>query len=162
MPVRHRECRALLGVLLLTAAQAAPAAIACNLGAASLSFGAYDVSSYAPTDMTGTLEMTCLRILSGSSLTVTLTLSGGQSGNPYARQLRAGGNDRLNYQIYRDAARTLPWGSTAGADAATVTVSLTQIIQLRTYSLNLYGRLPPRQDVAPGSYSDQLVVTLTP
>ena len=59
----------------------------------------------------------------------------------------------LTYGLYRDTARTLPWGSTVGTNTTSGTG--TGVTQLKP-SMGA----PPQTTPAPGTYSDFVVVTV--
>jgi spore coat protein U-like protein len=65
-----------------------------------------------------------------------------------------GSGGSLNYQLFRNSARSQVWGS--GAEAQ-------QVVLLVPGSGNVpvYGRIPGSQNVAAGAYSDTVNVTLT-
>jgi spore coat protein U-like protein len=61
----------------------------------------------------------------------------------------------VTYGLYKDAARSLPWGSTAGVNTASGTgTGLTQ-------TLTVYGRVPPQTTPNAGAYTDTIVATGT-
>jgi len=60
----------------------------------------------------------------------------------------------LTYGLYRDAARTLPWGSTVGTNTTSGTG--TGVTQTQT----VYGRAAAQTTPPPGTYSDSVVVTV--
>jgi len=64
------------------------------------------------------------------------------------------GANTVTYGLYRDAARTLPWGATIGVNTASGTGSgLAQ-------NLTVYGRIAPQTTPQPASYSDTIIVTV--
>lgn len=125
----------------------------------ALAFGEYDPAqaNFAnPLDGTGAVNVRCTRDVSA-----TVTLDEGQAkatgsscGAPQ-RQM-SGGTERLRYDIYQDSNRTSAWGCDA-ANAATFTSAASNAIT----SLTAYGRIPAGQDVAAGSFSDTVRVTVT-
>ncbi|MEZ5815787.1 MAG: spore coat protein U domain-containing protein [Hyphomicrobiaceae bacterium] len=122
----------------------------CSVVATTLDFGSKGVLD-ASVDAQSQLSVTCT---SGAAYTVGL--SGGNSGatNPTLRKMSLGAN-QVTYGIYRNAARTQPWGSTIGTDtiAGTGTGSATVI--------PVYGRVPAQTTPVPGTYTDTIVVTVT-
>lgn len=144
-----RRVTLLLAVLLAGGARAG-----CSLtGSAALAFGTYDPFSATPTDSWGSVTLQC----SGLVGLVTVDLSAGQSGNLTARALRSGANT-LSYGVYLDVTRLLPMGdgtggtSHYGPSVVALNVPVTFLF---------YGRVPARQVVAPGTYGDTLVVTVS-
>ena len=61
----------------------------------------------------------------------------------------------LGYAMYRDSARTLNWGATAGTDTVGGTGSGA------AQTLTDYGRVAGSQYVAPGAYTDTITATIT-
>jgi spore coat protein U-like protein len=86
----------------------------------------------------------------------TIGLDGGLSGasDPTARQLDSGTNT-ITYGIYRDAARTQPWGTTIGGN----TIPGTGSGNFQDYTA--YGRIPQQTTPPPGVFADTIVVTVT-
>jgi len=120
----------------------------CNLNATSVNFGAYDVFSMTPVDSTGTIDVSCL-----PRAAVTITLNTGIGS--YANRKMANGTEYLNYNLYRNAARNRILGDgSAGTE-------FFQANNVRNRSFIVYGRVPARQNVPAGIYSDLIVVTLT-
>ena len=114
---------ALLGVLLL-GTQDATAASDCSVTASGVAFGAYDPSLATADDSTGSIVVTCIYTGpgGGNNVNYTVTLSTGTSGSYAPRKLAAGAS-RLNYNLYRDAARTQVWGN-ASSGTTVITGSL--------------------------------------
>jgi spore coat protein U-like protein len=122
----------------------------CNVSATNLNFGTASVLT-ANVDATSTLSVQC-----SNALPYTVALNGGNSGavNPTLRKM-ANGPAQITYGLYRDAARSLPWGSTAGTNTASGTGN--GLVQ----ALTVFGRVPAQTTPAPGLYQDTIVVTLT-
>jgi spore coat protein U-like protein len=155
---------ALLGVLLL-GAQGATAASDCSVTATGVAFGVYDPSLATADDSTGSVVVTCIYTGPGGSDTAnyTVTLSTGTSGSYAPRKLAAGAS-RLDYNLFRDAARTQVWGN-ASAGTAIITGSLKvgpgAGNATRSATHVVYGRIPQLQDADTGNYTDSILVTLT-
>lgn len=125
-----------------------PAALACTVSATGLSFGAINPLSDSSTTAVGTITVTC-----SSSTSFTASLSPG-SGSYSQRAMLAGSNN-LDYQIYLDSARTMPWGDGSGS---TSTWSGTASTSAASHSV--YGLVPAQNKAFPGSYSDTITVTV--
>jgi spore coat protein U-like protein len=67
-----------------------------------------------------------------------------------------GGSDRLAYNFYADPGGAAVWGDGSGG---TVTMSA-RVMKNTPWTVTLYGRVPPGQDVSAGSYSDMLTITI--
>ena len=121
----------------------------CNVSASNINFGTLG-SLISNTDAAGTMAIQC-----NSTLPYTVSLDGGTSGavNPTQRKMALGSNNVI-YGLYRDSARTLPWGAVVGTDTAAGTGNgLTQ-------NPTVYGRIPPQSTPATGVYCDTIVVTV--
>ena len=132
--------------------QAALAETACLFTTvAGVGFGAYDVFSERPNNQgVGSIGIDC----KGAGNTVfDVSLSTGQSQSYVTRTLRAGAN-LLNYNLYTSAGRTQVWGDGSGAS------SVMQVQKNKPVALDIFGQIPAGQDVAVGSYSDAIVVTV--
>src|SRR2546423_14208038 len=96
-------------------------------------------------DATATGSLTCTR---DSVATIAIDRGLNPTGGNLTRRL-ASGDQRLDYEIYRDAARTEMWS--AGTNALRY-VSAAGISSIN--ALMVYGRIPSGQDVASGHYND--------
>ena len=128
---------------------------ACLVSAPSLSFGPYDGLSGSPATTSASAVVTCNE---APPPTVTLELGpSAVSGGFFPRQMRHdGGSDRLAYNFYADPGGAAVWGDGTGG---TVTLSA-RVMKNNPWTATLYGRVPPGQDVAAGSYSDMLTITI--
>ncbi len=122
----------------------------CLVNATDIDFGDAGVLS-TNVDATGSITVRC-----NAGVSYQIALDGGTSGatDPTARRM-TNGSHAVRYGIYRDAARTQPWGSTLGVD--TVAATATGLDQVYT----TYGRVPPQPTPPPGTYTDTIVVTVT-
>jgi spore coat protein U-like protein len=135
---------------LLVAAWLAPAiarAQTCSFtnGPTALSF-AYDPAAAAATDSSASFTFDC----QGGNPKVMVALSSG-AGTFNPRQMVLGA-DRLNYNLYIDAARTQIWGDGTAYPMDGIDRKKTPYV--------VYGRVFAGQWVTPGTYSDTIVVTL--
>ncbi|HYJ28884.1 MAG TPA: spore coat U domain-containing protein [Allosphingosinicella sp.] len=120
----------------------------CTVSAGTLGFGAYSGSQV---DSTAAVSVNCSN---GAPYAVALGGGGNQSGS--TRRMAGPGANRLDYQLFRDSARAIPWGDDSaqlGARRAGTGAGSAQ-------ALTVYGRIPAAQSPAPGSYSDSVVVTV--
>ena len=106
----------------------------CNVNATTVNFGSSGILS-GTTDAQGTLSIQC-----SPSLPYTISLSGGNSGatDPTQRKMSFSSTN-VTYGLYRDSARTLPWGSTIGTN--TTSGAGTGVTQTQT----VYGRVAAKQ-----------------
>lgn len=139
---------------------ATQAAALCDItGVSGLNFGMYD--SFGPhevssLDTTGTFTVSC----NGAADNLSVTFSQGQhplSGSSCAlplRSMRGPDGSRLAYNIYSDPSRTTVWGCTPSAG---------QSLPKGRYSntFTVYGRIPAGQTTGYGTFSDNLIMTVT-
>ena len=156
--------RALLVAGLVAALVATEAsAVTCSAATTSVAFGAYNVFSASNDDSTGTVVVTCSKDGGDPSGTVSVSydveLGTGSSGNVTQRTLQSGANT-LNYNLYRNNARSQLWGNGIDAPSVSASFNLTDATPSRNRSHNVFGRIPPLQDVAVGSYTDNVLVTI--
>jgi len=154
---------ALLGWLALLLAPPAHALCvaplcACSVVTTALAFGSINPLA-GPHDSTGTVRVSCGGV-AGLLIPYRIELGSGQSGNVLARRLQ-GGVHQMAYGLYSDAARTTTWGD-GGSGMPVDGAILLDVAGLSPPVVHtVYGRIPGGQMVAPGSYADTLVVTLT-
>jgi len=130
----------------------------CGVSATALSFGSYDPSSATARDGIGTVTVTCTVTLVGLLTSWDILLSTGSSGSFIPRRLFSGGNS-MQYNLYINAGRTQVWGDATGVTAKVSDSRLT-VVGTNQYSYTAYGRIPALQDLAPGTYTDTITVTL--
>jgi spore coat protein U-like protein len=129
----------------------------CTVTATPLTFGTYSASSASPNDATATV--TVLYTV-GTGFTVAFDAGTATGATLAQRRLQNAvlSSDRLNYNIYRNTARSEIWGDGA---KSTYTVIGTGTGVLTAVTLTAYGRIPTGQDVGLGAYADSITVTLT-
>ena len=132
----------------------------CNVSTTGLNFGQYRPFNLVQQDNNGNIAVSCqlLQII-GLLVSYEIRLSSGQSGNYNARQLRNAGNS-LNYNLYRNAARTNVFGN---GTAGTVFIADGYLLSIGVITRNypVYGRIPAGQNVRAGSYTDVITITVT-
>lgn len=123
-----------------------------------MNFGAYDVFDPLARPSAATLTVWCDP--GGKPPDVTIGIGpSARSGSISTRQMQlVSGTDRLNYNLFTDASLTSVWGDgTAGA-----TVVLPSVNPNKNELVTIYGAIPAGQDVSAGTYSDSVLVTVTP
>jgi spore coat protein U-like protein len=145
---------ALAAAALLAAGSSASAQMTCSIdNAVGPSFGGYDTLRHAPTDSAGFVSFRCEGV--GPSDSIVIELGRGQAPSFMPRRMERRGK-HLQYNLYLDAARTQVWG-----DGSRGTFRYqARPVEGRTVSVPIYGRMPPRQPVPPGAYSDQIMLTM--
>lgn len=132
----------------LSCLAASPAhAVVCSVSPQSVSFGNYDPLNPAALDGVGNINVSC-----DASTSFTISLSAG-SGTYTSRKMMSG-TEPMAYNLYTDASRLLIWGDGTGS---TSTVSTTAA----SGDYTVYGRIPDRQNIPAGTYTDSITVTVT-
>jgi len=117
---------------------------------ATLNFG---IQGVLVADVTGT---TTVNVTCTADLPYQIGLDGGTTaGGDTTTRLMTDGTDTVTYRLFQDAARTVNWGNTAGAD----TLASTGTGSGQTFSV--YGVLPAQTTPPAGIYSDTVGVTVT-
>lgn len=120
---------------------------ACEVSADDLHFGS-QVGLDTPIDASGELNITCT-----TAADYSIALGPGLHADT-GRRLRLGsGEHYVTYGLYRDPARSLPWGSGSGLEAAGSGSGTAQ-------TWTVYGRVPAQPTPPPGLYTDTVVVTV--
>lgn len=155
---RDRQLR--VGSALLTASlvvgwpspgtDAAQSVALCTIESSGIEFGIYDPRDPVPLDAIGGITYTC-----STKIVVAIAMTAGVSGS-FDRTL-AGGADRLSYNLYLDSARTKVWGDGALGTATYVDLDPPKDAAV---GVPVYGRIPARQSVAEGRYTDNLMVVM--
>ena len=122
----------------------------CHVTAATLTFGTLGLIE-TTVDAPSTIGVQC-----SNALPYTVSLDGGQTGaiDPTQRKMSKG-SEQITYGLYRDAARTLPWGSTTGTNTASGAGNA------NVQDLWVYGRIPAQTTPPPGLYTDTVVVIVS-
>lgn len=155
----------LLAVLLLLASWLPMTAMAdttCTATSTPLAFGATSGGSDAVTS--GSVTVNCsslgLNVLAVAKIRMCLHIGAGSAGSgTLPRRMQNAQGDRLDFQIYRDAARTQIWGSSnTPATPTPVQRDLQYSIPFigasgSTGPISMYGRLPAQPGLAAGDYT---------
>lgn len=120
----------------------------CSVSAGTLGFGSY---SGQEVNASAAISVNCSN---GASYQVGM--SGGASQSGSSRRMAGPAGALLAYELYRDAARTLPWGDGSAQLGGRLGGTGSGAVQ----SLTVHGRIPAAQTPAAGSYSDSVVVTV--
>ena len=150
-PVRTKTLAALLLLLGATWGNIANAQ-RCTITTVPLNFGSYLPNDLAPLDNAGAVNIDC----KGRGGTFLVTIAAGNSNN-FAQRLMQSATDALAYNVYLDAARSRIWGNGNGGTSA---LSLYRRNGRYRESIPVYGRVFAGQDVDPGVYTDNLLVTI--
>ncbi|WP_042297773.1 Csu type fimbrial protein [Paraburkholderia bannensis] len=125
----------------------------CTISAAPLAFPTMTTLSTQVT-ANSSLSVTCV---SGAPYTVALNAGTTAGGTVASRlMLLSGGTATVNYELYKDAAFTQPWGDGTNG---TATDSGTGTGAAQT--LTVFGRVPAQTVPPSGNYSDTVTATVT-
>lgn len=119
--------------------------------AADLDFGSRGVID-ANIDQTTAISVQCTN---STPYTVGLSAGAGAAATVAVRKMTGPAAAAVNYTLYRDAARTQPWGVTVGTDTVAGTGNGS------AQPLTVYGRVPPQTTPAAGVYTDTVAITVT-
>jgi spore coat protein U domain-containing protein, fimbrial subunit CupE1/2/3/6 len=144
---------AVLGALLWAAPAAAQVPACAQVTAVPVAFGAYDERVATPVNGTGQVRVQCD---AGVNYQVSLD-PGAHSGGTFSPRVMgdAGGQYKLQYNLYLDGARTIIWGDGTG-----LTQVVTGVAQGAQDILQVYGRIFALQPVGVGLYADTVTVTV--
>lgn len=143
----------LLATLLAVATLNSIADTSCMFTSASpVSFGAYDVFSTLPNNNgVGSLTINCQ---GSGNANFEVSLSTGQSYS-YAMRVMRSGSNRLNYNLYTSADRSVVWGNGHGSS------QVMTVRKNKATTLSVFGQIPAGQDAAVGIYTDPIMATVT-
>lgn len=128
----------------------------CTFSATDLAFGEIKTLSPGSTDLSGNIIINCGGVLL-NSISGTISATAGSGGSNGTHRQMANGTSRLNYQLYRDPARTNVFDSTTGGlGGAPISFSGGSLLFGNTMTIPFYGRVFGGQSsVPPGSYLSQ-------
>jgi spore coat protein U-like protein len=130
-------------------------ALNCSVTVTPLAFGVYMPGQTGPLDAVADISVRCV----AQPGSYAVTIGAGTSGDQFARTLTAGGGNLLNYNLFRDPARTQIWGD--GTPPTFVVSGSRERVGRPTVNVHpLYGRVYASQLPDPGSYTDSVVVTV--
>ncbi|MDR5785383.1 spore coat protein U domain-containing protein [Caballeronia sp. LP003] len=125
----------------------------CTISATNIDFGAAGLLTNALT-ATGTLSVACTN---QGAYSIALSQGTGSGATVADRRMtRSGGGEQVRYQLYQNAAYTIPWGDGTGG-TATVAGTGTRSSQ----AITVYGRVIPQATPTAGTYADTVTATIT-
>jgi len=129
----------------------------CSTAATDINFGTYNPLSASAKTSNTTVTINCTGLVSllGS---VDIGVSSGASGILQDRKMMKG-TSALHYNLYTDAGLTALAGNGSGGSNL-ISRLLTGLLAFST-SATIYGKLPAQQWVAPGTYTDSVIITIT-
>jgi spore coat protein U-like protein len=141
----------------------------CTVAPSTLAFG--PVTTTALRDASTTFNITCntagLAILGSARVRLCVSIGDGSGGvGQYLPRRMSSGSNTIQYQLYRDSARTLVWGATGNASVPNpLVIDLAYSVPLLggslTQQITVYGRVPAGQALTVGSYTSNFSGTAT-
>jgi len=130
-------------------------AINCQVRLNPIDFGIYRPLQAAPLDVIGTITIRCM----AQPGSYGVTIGPGGTGDFLARALTNGAGGTLAYNLYRDPARTQIWGD--GSPSTFIVAGARTDRRRPTVTDHpVYGRVFAGQAPDPGTYVDNLLVTV--
>lgn len=147
--------RALLLALSLLLISHGAQAATCTIDISDLNFGAIDTLSGMGAQSTAQVAIDCDQVSADATqVTICANLGAGSGGAQAGLRQVGSGSNSLSYQIFTDAARSIPWGSVDnGALGPPRTIVLPVSDTAASATIYLYGTVPAGQsNAAEGSY----------
>lgn len=136
----------IVALALMLVPQPSWAAPRCSVNVQSVNFGAYDPFSNSPHDITAVVSVSCTAV-------IPFQISLSRGGRSYGQRGLAKGSSTLRYNLYTSVTHATVWGdetSGTGKKGGNVLKG----------NFTVYGRIPARQNVSVGTYSDVITVTV--
>ncbi|MGP1258829.1 MULTISPECIES: Csu type fimbrial protein [Serratia] len=121
-----------------------------NVSFGTLNFGTLYFLSTA-TSVAGQQNAGAIRVKCTNGTSYSVLLGGGQSGNTAARYLQSAAGQRVNYNLYTNAAHSTIWDNLTG---------VSQTANGTDNWLPVYGMIPAQSTPPTGSYTDTVQVTI--
>jgi len=142
-------CSSIVSSTALSFAVNATVPSSCSATATNLNFGS--VSSFSnPIDAASAIQVLCT-----NSTPYHVRLNAGASGLDATQRSMTFGSNAISYDLFRDASRSLRWGSADGVD------TVGGIGTANSAGHTVYGRIPAQARKPPGTYTDTVVVTIS-
>lgn len=125
-----------------------------EVAVSGLDFGRIDPLESHASDGAGYLVVRC-HDTEDTSASYQVTIDGGTSDSPSHRVLTGPAGD-IEYGLFLDPARTIPWGDEASGEALEGFLGVGE----KESRYTIYGRIQGHSQVSPGTYTDQLTLTV--
>lgn len=141
-------------------------ALACTLCLCSLvattpvAFANYDPGVFTATDVVGQLTLSCTVVSVSSTIAYEIRLGRGTANSYAPRRMSGPAGSGLNYNLYTTAARTIVWGDGTGGSSVVSGSGTVLLVGGLARTHSVFGRVPARQFVQAGAYTDLIVVTV--
>lgn len=147
---------ALLGALCALAVTGTVQAMECTIRSVTgLVFGSYNVFNGSPLDISGAIVYRCTSV--GGADNLVLQLSQGNAGTFATPRRLLAGAFALDYNLFLDAGRTSVWGDGTFGTSQHGPVHPSEGVDT---PVDVFGRIPARQNARAGSYTDTVIVTI--
>ncbi len=146
---------ALLAIVMLATAGASWGQCkSVEVAVSAMDFGRMDPLESNTCDGAGRLWVRC-QVSEDSAISYQISIDGGTSGDPLRRTLVGPGGE-LEYGLFLDPARTIPWGDEASGESLDGALGSGEGDRQHT----IYGRISGHSRIPPGIYTDQLTITV--
>jgi spore coat protein U-like protein len=126
---------------------------ACRVNVSDLSFGSYTSNSTTPVHGQTSIQLLCAP---GTSAEISLDAGTSPGRNTSRRNMQQdSGNDKMDYDLFQDAGRTIHWGDRSGNDTKEVVTADAPL------TIPIYGEIPGGQRVRDGTYSDVITISVS-
>jgi len=127
----------------------------CTVSSTSIIFANYDVFSSTAATGNGSITLSC-----SPAAHVVIAVGASSNSGAYSprRMKHAGYSDTLDYNLYTSPTMIQIWGDGTNG---TATASYNNVKKNNNPPVSIYGKIVPLQNIPAGSYSDQLVVTIS-
>jgi spore coat protein U-like protein len=126
---------------------------ACSVSVSDLDFGSYTSNSSTPVHGQTSIQLQCAP---GTAAEISLDAGTSPSGGTSRRNMQQDvGNDRMDYDLFQDAGRTIHWGDRSGNDTKEVVTADAPL------TVPIYGEIPGGQRVRDGTYSDVITISVS-
>lgn len=151
--MRSAKCRVIAAFALCLLAGAARAS--CHAASGNLSFGPYDPLGGAGSSSSSVVAIHCA-VNPVPTVRVKVAPSAVSGGFVPRRMRQAGGQETLEYNLYVDPGGNWVWGDGSGG-----TLTLSEAVAPgKPWTITIYARIPPGQDVTPGTYVDTIGIEI--
>jgi spore coat protein U-like protein len=134
----------------------------CTVSATPVAFGVYNPLTAAATISTATVTATCTWISGGATRADFVSSYSTGSSGTFATRTMLSGADSLSYNLYLDSTYTQVRGDgTGGSQTEFASLIVSNGQKTQSTSSTIYARVAALQDVAAGTYSDTITVTIT-
>ncbi|AYD02233.1 spore coat protein U domain-containing protein [Neorhizobium sp. NCHU2750] len=150
--------KALLTAIFIAIAAAFPAmGQSCTYTVSDVAFGNVNLLSGAEINGSATIQGTCTNTSSISlGARICFNINAGSGGSSGGNRLMINGSNQLRYQLYQDAARTVPWGHTDNTTLGTAGTLDITLLPLTSVAINktIYAKiLGSQQTTLGGTYT---------